>query len=88
MEMPRITIDIPGDVVAAVRLPPQEIEQELRKELALALYRRGTLSLGKARVLAQLNYWEFDELLGQREITRHYTKTDLEEDIFYALGSQ
>ena len=86
--MLRISIDIPGDVVAAVRLPPQEIEQELRKELALALYRRGTLSLGKARVLAQLTYWEFDELLGQREITRHYAKADLEEDIFYALGSQ
>ena len=80
MNTSRIILEIPAEILAAVKLPPQEIEQELRKEPALALYRRGALSLGKARVLAQLTYREFDELLGQREITRHHTKADLEED--------
>jgi hypothetical protein len=32
------------------------------KELALALYQRGALSLGKARLLAQMAYWELEEL--------------------------
>jgi len=33
-------------------LPPGEVEGELHKELALALYQRGTLSSGKACALA------------------------------------
>lgn len=88
MDTSRITLDIPGEVVAAVKLPPDEIEQEFLKELALALYKRGTLSFGKARMLAQLTNWEFDELLGERQISRHYTEADLEEDIVYALGDK
>jgi predicted HTH domain antitoxin len=81
-----LTLDIPADVIAAVKLPPREIEREFRKELALALYKRGTLSFGKARVLAHLSYWGFSELLGERQIARHYTQADLDEDILYALG--
>ena len=46
-----VVLKIPDDVVDAVKLPPQEIEPEFRKELALALYQRGALSLGKARSL-------------------------------------
>ena len=34
------------------------------QELALALYERKVLSLGKAQELAQMTRWEFDELLG------------------------
>ncbi len=86
--MEKFMLEVPGEVVDAVKLPPGEMERELRKELALALYQRGVLSLGKARVLAQMTRWEFEELLGERKIPRHYTKTDLEEDIRYALGHQ
>jgi predicted HTH domain antitoxin len=44
------------------------------------------LALGKARLLAQMTRWEFEELLGQRGILRHYTDLDLEEDLKYGLG--
>ncbi len=64
------------------------MEQEFRKELALALYQRAVLPLGKARLLARMTRWEFEELLGQRKILRHYTDIDLEEDIQYGLGRQ
>lgn len=86
--MEKLMLEIPGEVVEAVKLPPGEMERELRKELALALYRRGVLSLGKARALAQMTRWDFEELLGQRGITRHYTRADLEEDIQYGFGHQ
>jgi predicted HTH domain antitoxin len=88
MEAVKLTLEIPDEVLDAVRLPPREIEGEFRKELALALYQRGALSLGKARVLAQMTCWEFEELLGQRKVVRHYTHLDLEEDIQYALGGE
>jgi len=86
--MKKLTLEIPGEVLEAMKLPTGEVEKELRKELALALYRRGVLSLGKARALAQMTRWEFEELLGQRGIPRHYTEADLEEDIRYAFGHQ
>ena len=83
-----MTLDIPAVVLEGTRLPSQELEEEFRKELALALYRRGILSLGKARLLAEMTRWQFDELLGQRKIPRHYTEENLEEDIRYGLGHQ
>ncbi len=84
--MEKLVLEIPEEVQAALRLPPGEIEQELRKELALALYQRQVLSLGKARELAQMTYWEFEELLGRRKISRHYSEEDLQEDLRYAWG--
>ena len=86
--MRRIILEVPVEVVDAVRLPPGEMEEEFRKELALSLYQRGVLSLGKARLLAQMTRWGFEELLGERRVTRHYTQMDLEEDIAYGLGDQ
>lgn len=62
------------------------MEQELRRELALALYQRQALPLGKARALAQMTHWEFEAWLGQRQIVRQYSDEDLEEDIRYARG--
>ena len=83
MEMTQIVIDIPRDVLDAVKLPSSEIEKQLRQELALALYERGVLALGKARLLAGMTRWKFEELLGRRRIVRHYTTADLAEDIRY-----
>lgn len=83
-----LILEVPGEILEAVKLPSGEVEKELRRELALALYRREALSLGKARALAQMTRWEFEELLGQRQIQRHYTDADLEEDIRYACGRQ
>ena len=86
MSLQGMTLQIPVEVLAAVRLPPQEIEREIQKELALALYQRGILSIGKARLLAQLTRWEFEELLGERQIRRQYAEVELEEDLAYGLG--
>ncbi|MBU1660856.1 MAG: UPF0175 family protein [Chloroflexi bacterium] len=83
-----LRLEIPNDVLGAVRLPPDEIEKEFRQELALALYQRGVLSSGKACVLAQATRWEFEMLLGQRRVPRHYSEVDLEEDIQYAHDHQ
>ncbi len=83
-----LTIDIPPDIVEAARLPRDEIEGEFRKELAIALYQRGILTLGKARQLAKMTRWEFEELLGKKQVVRHYTQTELEEDFEYAHGGE
>lgn len=84
----KLILKIPESIVDALRLPREEVEGELQKELALALYQRGVLSSGEASVLAGLTRWEFEELLGQRRIRRHYTEKNLEEDIEYARSHQ
>lgn len=79
-------LKIPAEVVNALRLPPDEIDEELLKELSLALYGRGLLSSGSACRLSGMTRLEFENLLGKRGISRHYTKSDLEEDLEYARG--
>ncbi len=81
--MPKLLVEIPEDVSDALRLPPGEQERELRRELALALYQRGILAFGKSRRLAGMNTREFDQLLGERKVARHYTEEDLRDDIEY-----
>lgn len=86
--MKEIILEVTPEVIEATRLPYTEIAKEFRKELAIALYQRGVLPLGKVRVLAQVTRWEFEAMLGERKITRHYTETDLEDDIAYGFGYQ
>ena len=81
-----IQLEIPDSVVQAMRLPLADQQRQLLTELALALYAQGVLSLGKACELAGMDRYEFGLLLGRREIPRHYTSGDLEDDRVYAHG--
>ena len=78
------TLEIPQGVLDAAQMNTQE----LRRELALALYAQRRLSLGKARELAGLSLWEFRQWLGLRRIEAHYDTTDVQDDIatLRALG--
>lgn len=81
-----VQLQIPDSVVQAIRLPEEEMAEELRVELAIALYSRGLLSFGKARELAEKGKYEFGQLLGERSIPRHYGQEELEDDLSYARG--
>jgi predicted HTH domain antitoxin len=65
----------------ALRIPPDEQEGRLRRELALRLYEKGLLSLGKARQLAGMEKWDFLLLLAQDGISRQYDKKELDRDL-------
>lgn len=80
------SISIDEDILDAIKLPKQDREKMLKLELALALYQRGVISLGKARKLAEMGKWEFIDELKKRKIERHYTERDLEEDIGFVEG--
>ncbi len=76
-----VTLEIPAEIAASMRVPPQEVEKRLRLELAIALYSQKLLSSGKACALAGMTRWQWDELLGERQVPRHYTSTELNEDL-------
>ena len=75
---------IPDDVYDELKLLEDEREETLKRELALSLYAREIISFGKARELAGVSRREFHRLLGEREIERHYTLEELDEDLEYA----
>ncbi len=77
----QITMNIPDDLVHAIRLPEDEISTRLMVELAIRLYRKKLLNFGKARELANMAYWDFYELLGREGVQRHYDVNELEEDL-------
>jgi len=77
---------IPDSVARSLRIPEGEAEQRLRQELAVALYARGLLSLGKASELAGTSRFLFSDFLTQRNIPRHYAEEELAEDLKYANG--
>ncbi|MEA2053642.1 MAG: UPF0175 family protein [Candidatus Thermoplasmatota archaeon] len=77
-------IEIPEDILSSIKIPRNEVDKTIKRDLAISLYQRGAISLGKARKLAGLEKWEFLKELEKRKIPRHYTKRELKEDIEFA----
>jgi len=71
-----VSFEIPREVLRASRLT----EDELRRELALHLFEEEKLSFGKARELAQMSVWDFQQFLGSRGIPVHYDVEAYEDD--------
>ena len=66
--MAPLSIEIPEDLMQAIKLPAAEAPARLRRELALRLYEKGLLGFGKARELAGMSRWAFHDLLGEEGI--------------------
>jgi predicted HTH domain antitoxin len=67
---------IPDEVLATAGLT----DSELATELAVVLYEREKLSLGRAAELAGMNKWVFNDLLAERNIPMHYDERELARD--------
>ena len=81
-----VTLDIPDDFARRLETQPQAAEAELRLEVAVALYRAGSLPVGRAAGIAGVSESAFADILRQRRVPMPYSLTDLEHDIAYAGG--
>lgn len=72
-----VSIEIPREIIRSTRMTPQELKQDL----AILLFQQGKLSFGKARELATMDVWAFQQLLGSRGISVHYDVEEYEEDL-------
>ncbi|MBE9248730.1 UPF0175 family protein [Dolichospermum sp. LEGE 00240] len=72
-----------------LQLTPDSLSQgesAIRQDLALQLYAQNIFTFGQGRrlafgCLANLSVWEFQQLLGEKKIERHYSEVDLLEDV-------
>jgi len=69
-------IEIPPEVIHSTRMS----SEDMKRELALALFQQEKISFGKAREMAGMTVWGFQQLLGSREIPVHYDLQDYLED--------
>ena len=76
-----LQLEFNDEIQDALRIPLDEQKGRLRRELALRLYEKGLLSLGKARQLAGMEKWNFLLLLAQDGISRQYDKKELDRDL-------
>ena len=56
-------------------------EVELKQEIAVLLFRKEKLTLGKASQLAGMSQLQFQHLLASRQIPVHYDVAEFEEDL-------
>ena len=68
---------IEKELLQGIKMTPEE----LRLELAVFLYARKQLSMGKAKRLAGLDLIAFQKELAKRQISIHYDIDDLKEDM-------
>jgi predicted HTH domain antitoxin len=66
MTMKQIIIDIPQDIAGL--LPGKEVEQELKRYLAVKFYQKEALTIGKAAELAGMDRMEFELFLAHNQI--------------------
>jgi len=69
-------IVIPDEILEGSGLTVEDI----RLDVAISLYQREKVSLGKAAEIAGMNRWEFQKELAERKIPLNYSISDLEKD--------
>jgi predicted HTH domain antitoxin len=75
--MAAITLEIPEDIAARLRFPPNRASEELRREFAVFLVKEGILPRHEARKLAAMERIAFDDLLAHRRVAWEGTAADV-----------
>jgi len=79
--MGSFNLEISDDILDEARIPPDERESVIKRELAVQLYARDILPKAAARRLSGMDRVSFDVLLGQRGIESRLTVQDFEDDL-------
>ena len=73
----QITIEIPDDIVQNTPLS----DEDWMREIAIALFEKELITLGRASRIARMHQIEFQKLIASRGICVHYDVEDFELDI-------
>ncbi|MEI6206842.1 MAG: UPF0175 family protein [Desulfuromonadales bacterium] len=81
-----LSLSIPDSVLHSLKLPEKTVQQDLMKLLAVKLYEKGALGLGKASELCDASRTEFLHFLKEERVYLNYDDEELDKDLA-ALGS-
>jgi predicted HTH domain antitoxin len=76
-----IYLEIPDEIVQQLRFPPDRVEMELKRELALHLVRERICTLAQGARLAEMDRLEFERFLGSRHVPWPGTLDDIRHDL-------
>ncbi|MFZ3092121.1 MAG: UPF0175 family protein [Nitrospirota bacterium] len=76
-----IKLSIPDTVEMAIKLPEKERQKELLKLLAVKMYEKGILGIGKASELCGMNKLDFMSLLKEEDVSLNYDDEELQRDL-------
>jgi predicted HTH domain antitoxin len=79
--MQSVVLEIPSELLFHIKIPDNKLILELKKELAVQLYRDRLLSFVNCSRLAEMGKVEFHFLLGEKKIPRHYDVEDFNQDL-------
>ena len=78
--MKDIVLTLPGEALADAKIPPADLERELVRRLAAALFRDGILSGAAACRLAGMSKAEFQHWLGEHRVEQPLSEADYERE--------
>ena len=81
MDTVTVKIDFPKDVLLAADITESNASLNIKKYLALYMFKERILSFGKAVELAEMDRIEFLELAGSKGISLNYDADDYQEDL-------
>lgn len=75
-----LILTLPGEALANARIPPAELERELCRRLAAALFSDGIVGGAAACRLAGMDKAEFQHWLGERGISQPLGASDYKQE--------
>lgn len=76
-----LSLNIPDSVLHSLKLPTKNLRQKLLKLLAIKLYEKGALGLGKACELCGVSRIDFFKILREEQVFLNYDDDELERDL-------
>lgn len=82
MDMLKVELELPRDLLGALEVPQTEMETRLRELIALELFREGRISSGKGAELLGISKLAFVQMLAERRID-YFTEApdELEDEV-------
>ena len=81
MDTVTVRMDFPKDILLAADISEITASIDIKKHLALYMFKERILSFGKASELSGMNKLEFLELAGSKGISLNYDVDDYYEDL-------
>ena len=80
-----LTLELSDDIGERLLRDPEHAESDVRRELAIALYREGKLPPGRAAAVAGMDRWDFHKLLFERQVPFPMNEEEITNEVRNAL---